>query len=52
MSELQARREGDTRKITISAGVAVYPEHGQEYGELMRSVDEALIRASAVGATE
>jgi diguanylate cyclase (GGDEF)-like protein len=42
VSDLQARRQGDTRKITISLGVAVFPEHGQEYGDLMRAVDEAL----------
>jgi diguanylate cyclase (GGDEF)-like protein len=49
VSELQARREKDTRKITISAGVAIYPEHGHEYGELMRSVDEALYKSKRTG---
>ena len=49
VSELQARRERDTRKITISAGVAAYPEHGRDYGELLKAVDEALYVGKRAG---
>ncbi len=35
--------------VTISLGVAVYPEHGQEAGELIKSADMALYRAKAEG---
>jgi diguanylate cyclase (GGDEF)-like protein/PAS domain S-box-containing protein len=49
VSELRARRESDVRKITISVGVAAYPEHGREYGDLMRSVDEALYASKRTG---
>jgi diguanylate cyclase (GGDEF)-like protein len=35
--------------ITISLGVAVYPDHGQEPGELIKSADAALYRAKAEG---
>jgi diguanylate cyclase (GGDEF)-like protein len=35
--------------ITISAGVAACPEHGQDADELLRKADEAMWRARAVG---
>lgn len=49
VSEITARRAEATRKITVSVGVATYPEYGREYGELMRSVDEALYKAKRSG---
>ncbi len=35
--------------VTISLGVAVYPDHGQEPGELIKAADAALYRAKAEG---
>jgi diguanylate cyclase (GGDEF)-like protein len=35
--------------VTISLGVAVYPDHGQEPAELIKSADAALYRAKAEG---
>jgi diguanylate cyclase (GGDEF)-like protein len=35
--------------VTISLGVAVYPDHGREPGELIKSADAALYRAKAEG---
>jgi diguanylate cyclase (GGDEF)-like protein/putative nucleotidyltransferase with HDIG domain len=37
------------RTITASAGVAVYPEHGQRVGELLGAADEAMRAAKALG---
>jgi diguanylate cyclase (GGDEF)-like protein/PAS domain S-box-containing protein len=36
-------------KITISAGVAVFPEHGSSAGEVLKAADVALYRAKAEG---
>ena len=35
--------------VTISAGVAVYPDHGYNGEELLKSADEALYRAKRAG---
>jgi diguanylate cyclase (GGDEF)-like protein len=35
--------------ITVSVGVAVYPEHGLRRSELMRAADDALYRAKVAG---
>ena len=35
--------------VTISLGVAVYPRHGRQPGELIKSADTALYRAKAEG---
>lgn len=35
--------------VTISAGIAVYPSHGQDSEELVRAADEALYRAKKAG---
>jgi diguanylate cyclase (GGDEF)-like protein len=35
--------------VTISLGVAVYPRHGRQPGELIKSADAALYRAKAEG---
>jgi diguanylate cyclase (GGDEF)-like protein len=36
-------------KITISVGMAIYPEHGQNCEELLQAADEALYQAKAHG---
>jgi diguanylate cyclase (GGDEF)-like protein len=41
----------DTRvsTVTISVGIAIYPEHGFEGEDLLRAADEALYQAKAKG---
>jgi diguanylate cyclase (GGDEF)-like protein/putative nucleotidyltransferase with HDIG domain len=39
----------DTVSITISFGVAVYPDHGETAASLLRSADEALYAAKEAG---
>jgi two-component system cell cycle response regulator len=41
--------EGNSVKISISAGVAVYPEHGGDAESLMKSADLALYQAKDAG---
>jgi diguanylate cyclase (GGDEF)-like protein len=41
--------EGTTVSITISAGVSVYPDHGEEADTLMKSADSALYEAKSEG---
>ena len=41
--------EGNSVSITISAGVAVYPEHGGDADTLMKSADLALYQAKRAG---
>jgi diguanylate cyclase (GGDEF)-like protein len=41
--------EGTTVSITISAGVSVYPVHGEDADTLMKSADLALYEAKAAG---
>jgi diguanylate cyclase (GGDEF)-like protein len=41
--------EGEPLAVTVSAGIAVYPEDGEELGELLRQADVALYRAKAAG---
>jgi diguanylate cyclase (GGDEF)-like protein len=36
-------------KITISLGVACFPDHGQSSSALIRAADAALYRAKALG---
>ena len=44
------RQEGDDPlHVTISGGIAVYPEDGDELGELLKQADLALYRAKATG---
>jgi diguanylate cyclase (GGDEF)-like protein len=41
--------EGTTVSITISAGVSIYPVHGQNADTLMKSADLALYEAKSAG---
>jgi len=41
--------EGHTVSITISAGVGVYPVHGEDADTLMKSADLALFEAKRAG---
>ncbi len=40
---------GDELNVTVSMGVASYPEHGQTIGELIEKVDKALYMAKESG---
>jgi len=41
--------EGNTITITTSAGVSIYPDHGEDADTLMKSADLALYQAKAAG---
>lgn len=41
--------EGHTVRITISAGVGIYPDHGEDADTLMKSADLALYEAKRTG---
>ncbi|HBG06753.1 MAG TPA: diguanylate cyclase response regulator [Geobacter sp.] len=41
--------EGDVVSITASAGVSIYPDHGEDAETLMKSADLALYQAKAAG---
>jgi diguanylate cyclase (GGDEF)-like protein len=41
--------EGHTVRITVSAGVAIYPAHGEDADALMKSADIALYDAKRAG---
>lgn len=41
--------EGQTVRVTVSAGVSIYPDHGLDADELMRSADRALYQAKSAG---
>ena len=41
--------EGHAVRITISAGVSIYPAHGQDPETLMKSADLALYQAKSAG---
>jgi two-component system, cell cycle response regulator len=41
--------EGNTVSITISAGVSIYPDHGEDADTLMKSADLALYEAKSAG---
>jgi len=41
--------EGNTVSITTSAGVSIYPDHGEDADTLMKSADLALYEAKAAG---
>ena len=41
--------EGNTISITTSAGISIYPDHGEDADTLMKSADLALYEAKAAG---
>lgn len=41
--------EGSERSVTVSMGVAAYPDHGSNSADLLRAADQALYRAKARG---
>jgi diguanylate cyclase (GGDEF)-like protein len=41
--------EGNSVSITISAGVSIYPDHGEDADTLMKSADLALYEAKRTG---
>ena len=41
--------EGRAVSVTVSAGVSIYPDHGLDADELMRSADRALYQAKSAG---
>ena len=50
ISEIQLLDDGiDLPKVTVSIGVAVFPDHGCSADDLLRSADKALYRAKNAG---
>ncbi|MFI5116223.1 MAG: diguanylate cyclase [Terriglobales bacterium] len=50
VANLQIHHRGETlRRITVSIGVAAFPQHGTSAAPLLRMADEALYRAKAGG---
>jgi diguanylate cyclase (GGDEF)-like protein len=50
VADLHIRHRGETlRRITISIGVAGFPQHGTSAAQIIRLADEALYRAKADG---
>jgi diguanylate cyclase (GGDEF)-like protein len=50
VANLQIRHRGETlRRITVSIGVAAFPEHGTSAAQIVRLADQALYRAKADG---
>lgn len=45
----RCQRGEDSEPVTISIGVSVFPNHGEEYAELIKAADLALYRAKAKG---
>jgi diguanylate cyclase (GGDEF)-like protein len=41
--------EGNSVRITVSAGVSIYPDHGEDADSLMKSADLALYEAKTAG---
>jgi diguanylate cyclase (GGDEF)-like protein len=50
VKDLQIRHRGETlRRITVSIGVACFPENGASTAQILKAADEALYRAKAAG---
>jgi diguanylate cyclase (GGDEF)-like protein len=50
VSEIRVRNRGESlREVTISIGVAVFPQHGETLEELLRMADRALYEAKNQG---
>jgi diguanylate cyclase (GGDEF)-like protein len=50
VSEIRVRSRGESlREITLSIGVAVYPQHAETLEEIMRAADRALYEAKHLG---
>ncbi len=45
VKNLVVKKEDTTNKVTISVGVAAFPDHGREVSELIQAVDTALLKA-------
>ena len=48
-AEIIIQHEGKDLKVTMSFGVAIYPDHGKEAEEIIVKADKALYRAKAQG---
>jgi diguanylate cyclase (GGDEF)-like protein len=50
VANLQVRYRGETlRRITVSIGVAAFPQHGTSASQIIRLADQALYQAKAEG---
>ncbi|MEM7544118.1 MAG: diguanylate cyclase [Pseudomonadota bacterium] len=49
VEEMEMRYSGETLKVTISAGVSAFPDHGDNLTDLMEAADRALYRAKDAG---
>ena len=41
--------DGQTIQRTLSAGIALFPEHGEDYDSLIAAADSALYRSKEEG---
>ena len=48
-AEVERRLAGERMPLTLSFGIAAYPEHGRETGPLLEAADQALYSAKALG---
>jgi diguanylate cyclase (GGDEF)-like protein len=48
-AELKIDSKGNVFSITISLGIAVFPEHGQNYDEILEKADAAMYQAKQNG---
>ncbi len=49
ISTLQVRDRNNTHQVTVSIGIALFPDHGQDSQELLANADTALFQAKAQG---
>jgi diguanylate cyclase (GGDEF)-like protein len=50
VTKIEVEHRGETlRRISVSIGVAAFPEHGESGAEIVKAADEALYRAKREG---
>lgn len=49
LNEAPVELEDARTEVRAEAGIAVYPEHGADFEELLRAADQAMFRAKKAG---